>query len=109
MELIAQGLGEAVRRILALDPDVMEAAATSLQVSGTAVLLALAVGLPAGVALGLTRFRARRVVLALVNTGMGLPPVVVGLLVSVLVWRSGPLGSLGLICTREAMVGAQFL
>ena len=109
MDLIAQGLAEAVRRILALDPDVTEAAITSVQVSGTAVLLALAVGLPAGVALGLSRFTGRRVLLAVVNTGMGLPPVVVGLFVAVLVWRSGPLGSLDLFCSRQAMVGAQFL
>src|SRR5881628_3487488 len=109
MDLIAQGLAEAVRRILALDPDVTEAAITSVQVSGSAVLLALAVGLPAGVALGLSRFTGRRVLLAVVNTGMGLPPVVVGLFVAVLVWRSGPFGALDWYCTRQAMVAAQYL
>ena len=109
MDLIAQGLAEALRRLVALDPDVVEAAGTSLQVSGSAVLLSLAVGLPIGVALGLAQFTGRRLLLALVNTGMGLPPVVVGLFVGVLVWRSGPFGSLDLFCTRAAMVGAQFL
>jgi tungstate transport system permease protein len=65
--------------------------------------------MPAGIALALGAFPGRRVVLALVNTGLGLPPVVVGLFVVVLVWRSGPLGSLELFCTRGAMVMAQFL
>src|ERR671936_2613888 len=55
------------------------------------------------------RFPGRRIVLALVNTGLGLPPVVVGLVVAVLLWRSGPLGSLDLWCTRGAMIMAQFV
>ena len=109
MELIGQGIVEALRRLAALDPDVLEAAGTSLQVSGAAVLLSLAAGLPAGVALALASFRGRRALLALVNTGMGLPPVVVGLFVAVLVWRSGPLGSLDLFCSRAAMIAAQFV
>lgn len=109
MELIAQGLAEALRRLVSLDPDVLDAAATSLQVSGAAVLASLAVGLPAGVALALARFRGRRLVLTLVNTGMGLPPVVVGLVIAVLVWRSGPLGGLDLFCSKQAMIGAQFV
>lgn len=109
MDLIGDGLAQAVRLLASLDPDVLDAASTSLQVSGAAVLLSLVVGLPVGVALGLSSFRGRRLALALVNTGMGLPPVVVGLVVAVLVWRSGPLGSLDAFCTRGAMVGAQFV
>ncbi len=109
MELIAQGLAEALRRLATLDPDVLEAASTSLTVSGAAVVASLVVGLPLGVALALVRFTGRRLVLALVNTGLGLPPVVVGLVIAVLVWRSGPLGGLDLFCTRAAMVGAQFV
>ncbi len=108
MDLIVRGFLEAVQRLLTLDPDVMNAAATSLQVSGTAVAASLLVGMPAGVALALGAFPGRRLVLALVNTGLGLPPVVVGLVVAVLVWRSGPLGSFELFCTRAAMVIAQF-
>ncbi len=109
MDLIAQGIVEAARRLVSLDRDVLDAAATSLQVSGSAVALSLAAGLPAGVALALARFPGRRLLLTLVNTGLGLPPVVVGLVVGVLVWRSGPFGSLDLFCTRGAMVVAQFL
>ena len=109
MDLIAQGLAEAVRRLISLDPDVIEAASTSLQVSGLAVVLSLVVGMPTGIALALGAFPGRRIVLALVNTGLGLPPVVVGLVVAVLLWRSGPLGSLDLWCTRGAMIMAQFV
>ncbi len=109
MELILQGLGEALRLIAGLDPDVRDAAATSLLVSGSATGLSIVSGVPLGAALGLARFRGRGLLLSLVNTGMGLPPVVVGLFVAVLVWRSGPLGQLDWYCTRQAMVGAQYL
>ncbi len=109
MELIVDGLAEALRRILALDADVMAAAAASLVVSGGATGLGIITGVPLGAALGLARFRGRSLLLSLVNTGMGLPPVVVGLFVAVLVWRSGPLGQLEWYCTRQAMVFAQYL
>ncbi len=109
MDLILEGLGGAVARILALDPDVLDAAATSLAVSGTATALSVLVGIPLGTIVGLTRFRGRNLVLSLLNTGMGLPPVVVGLFVVVFIWRSGPLGTLDWYCTREAIVTAQFL
>src|SRR3989454_3523239 len=109
MDLIARGLIEAVHRLATLDPDVIDAASTSLQVSGSAVAASLLVGMPAGIALALGAFPGRRLVLAVVNTGLGLPPVVVGLVVGVLVWRSGPLGSLDLFCTRGAMILAQFI
>lgn len=109
MELIVDGIGEAIRRLVTLDPELREAAGASLVVSGSATLLALASGIPLGAILGLTRFRGRTLVLSLVNTGMGVPPVVVGLVVALLVYRSGPLGDAGLYCTRPAMVGAQYL
>ncbi len=109
MELIVDGLGEAIRRLVTLDPEIREAAMTSLVVSGSATVLALASGIPLGALIGLSRFRGRTFVLSLVNTGMGLPPVVVGLVIALLVYRSGPLGDLGLYCTRPAMVAAQYL
>jgi tungstate transport system permease protein len=109
MELILEGLREAVRRILALDPDLRDAALRTIQVSGTATIASLVVGVPAGVGLALSRFRGRTFVVALVNTGMGLPPVVVGLFVMILLWRSGPLGGLGLLYTPLAMIAAQSL
>lgn len=81
----------------------------SLLVSGSAVLLAMLAGLPAAVLLYLKKFPGRRLITALVNTGLGLPPVVVGLLVAVLFWRTGPLGFLGMMYTPVAMVIAQFI
>ena len=79
MELIAQGLGDAIAKLLAWDPDVRDAAAASLVVSGSATGLSVVTGVPLGALIGLTRFRGRNLLLSLVNTGMGLPPVVVGL------------------------------
>ncbi len=109
MDLILSGLGEAIFRILRFDPEVMDAAGASLAISGTATLVSVAFGLPLGIWLGLGRFRGRGLLLALMNTGMGLPPVAVGLFVAVLVWRSGPLGGLDMYCTRAAMITAQVL
>ena len=109
MDLILQGLGGAVAKLAALDPDVIDAAVASLVVSGAATLLAVITGIPLGALIGLTRFRGRRLLLSIVNTGMGLPPVVVGLFVVVLLWRSGALGDLNWYCTRQGIVIAQYL
>ena len=109
MELNHQGLGNAIAKLLAWDPDVRDAAVASLVVSGSATGLSVVTGVPLGALIGLTRFPGRRLLLSLVNTGMGLPPVVVGLFVAVFVWRSGPLGGLDWYCTRPAMVSAQYL
>lgn len=109
MDLILTGLAEAFRRIIALDPTVFDAAGASLAVSGAATALSVLTGIPLGAVLGLTRFPGRSLVLSVVNTGMGLPPVVVGLFVVVFVWRSGPFGDLNWYCTRQAMVTAQYL
>jgi tungstate transport system permease protein len=76
-------------------------------VSLTATVIALLVGVPLGAGLALGRFRGRRILLAAANTGMGLPPVVIGLFVTVLLWRSGPLGTFGLLYTPTAMIIAQ--
>jgi tungstate transport system permease protein len=109
MDLIVQGLGEAIAKLFAWDPDVRDAAVASLVVSGSATGLSVVTGVPLGALIGLTRFRGRNLLLSFVNTGMGLPPVVVGLFVAVLVWRSGPFGDLDWYCTRQAMVVAQYL
>jgi tungstate transport system permease protein len=74
-----------------------------------ATFLSLMAGIPGGMALALTRFPGRGLLVALVNTGMGLPPVVVGLFVSIFLWRSGPLGFLELLYTPTAIVIAQFV
>jgi len=109
MSLILDGIREALALIFGADADLVQAALRTLQVSGTATLISLLIGVPAGVALALSRFRGRVLVVALVNTGMGLPPVLVGLLVMILLWRSGPFGPLQLLYTPAAMVVAQTL
>jgi tungstate transport system permease protein len=83
--------------------------ARTLAVCIFALAIALALGLPVGILLGRRRFPGRGVLISAVNSGMGAPPVVVGLLVALLLWRSGPLGSLGLMYTPQAMVIAQVL
>lgn len=109
MELIGLGIIQALRLLLSGDAEVWRIAWLSLAISTAATLLSLAVGIPVGTALALARFPGRGVVLSLVNTGMGLPPVVVGLFVTVLLWRSGALGFLELLYTPTAMILAQFV
>ena len=109
MDLILQGVAGAIAKLTALDRDVVDAAFASLVVSGAATAIAVVTGVPLGALIGLTRFRGRRLLLSLVNTGMGLPPVVVGLFVVVFLWRSGGLGDLNWYCTRQGMVIAQYL
>lgn len=107
MDLIWEGLKEALRLLLTLDPEVRAIVWLSLQVSGLATFLSTLLGVGLGATVALTRFPGRRVVISLVNTGMGLPPVVVGLFVSLLLWRNGPLGAFELLYTPSAMVVAQ--
>ena len=109
MELIWQGTKQAVLLLLHGDPEVMRITLLSLQVSGSATLLSLLVGIPLGALLALAHFPGRSIAISLVNTGMGLPPVVVGLFVSIFLWRSGPLGFLELLYTPTAIVLAQLV
>jgi tungstate transport system permease protein len=109
MDLLLQGLEQAARLIAGGDPEVIEIALLSLEVSALATLLALVVGVPFGVWIGLKRFPGRNLVVSLVNTGMGLPPVVVGLFVTIFLWRSGPFGFLELLYTPAAIVVAQLI
>ena len=109
MGLFVEGIGGAIAKLATLDPDVIDAAIASLVVSGAATFLAVVTGIPLGALIGLTRFRGRRLILSLVNTGMGLPPVVVGLFVVTFLWRSGALGELNWYCTRQGMIIAQYL
>lgn len=109
MGLIWDGLVQAVALMGSGDPEVLGITWLSLKLSATATVLSLAVGIPLGTLLALVRFPGRRLAIALVNTGMGLPPVVVGLFISILLWRSGPLGALELLYTPSAIVLAQFV
>jgi tungstate transport system permease protein len=109
MDIIFEGIKQAFWMLVQGDPTVVQVALLSLLVSGSATVLSLCLGIPLGVVLGLTKFTGRRVVVSLVNTGMGAPPVVVGLIVTIFLWRNGPLGVLHLLYTPSAMVIAQFL
>lgn len=109
MDLILDGLREALRRLAHGDREVIEISLRSLLISGAATALSLIVGTPLGMALALRSFPGRGLLLAVVNTGMGLPPVVVGLIVALVLWRSGPLGTFGLLYTPAAMALAQAL
>lgn len=93
--------------IAGFDATLAQIVGLSLQVSLTAVLIASAIGLPLGAAIAVGRFRGRQVAIVLLNAMMGLPPVVVGLMVYLLLSRAGPLGSLGILFTPTAMVIAQ--
>ena len=106
---LRHGVAEAFRLLLAGDPELYQIIGRTLAISMTASLFAMVAGIPIGYGLARGRFWGRTLLLSAVNTGMGMPPVVVGLLVWLLLARSGPLGSLGLIYTKEAMVLAQFV
>jgi tungstate transport system permease protein len=109
VDLIASGVRQALGLLLGGDPEVWGILALSLQVSATATGLSLLVGIPIGTALALSRFPGRALLVSAVNTGMGLPPVVVGLFVSLMLWRSGPLGQYEILYTPAAIVVAQAL
>jgi tungstate transport system permease protein len=107
MDLILEGIKKAFWLLVHLDPEVMGITFLSLKVSGIATLISLVLGVGVGAVVALTHFPGRKLVVSLVNTGMGLPPVVVGLFVSIMLWRSGPLGFLGILYTPIAIVIAQ--
>lgn len=107
MDLILEGIQQAIGLIVGGDREVYGVTLLSLAVSGSATAFSLLIGIPLGVALALTSFPGRRVVVSLINTGMGLPPVVVGLFVTIFLWRNGPFGFLHVLYTPAAMVIAQ--
>jgi len=107
MHEISQSFGLALQLVLGLDANLVTIATLSLKVSGGAVLVASALALPFGAWLALARFPGRDGVIAVLNGMMGLPPVVVGLMVYLLLSRAGPLGSLGILFTPAAMSVAQ--
>ncbi|MDP3062943.1 MAG: ABC transporter permease [Chloroflexota bacterium] len=109
MDLIWDGIRQAFWLIVHRDSEVMEVVLLTLRVSGAATLISMCIAVPLGAALGLSRFAGRRFVVSLVNTGMGMPPVVVGLFVTIMLWRSGPLGLLHILYTPWAMIVAQVI
>ncbi len=107
MELIVQGIIKAFELIISFDPEVMGITWLSLKISGTATFISLFFGVSIGAGVALTDFPGKRIVISVINTGMGLPPVVVGLFVTIMIWRSGPLGFLEILYTPYAMIIAQ--
>ncbi len=109
MDEITSGLVQAIQMILSGDPALYEIIWLSLRVSGSALFISTLIGVPIGSALGLSRVRARGFITALLYTGMGLPPVVVGLFVYLMLSRRGPFGALAWLFTPTAMVVAEVI
>ena len=109
MNDLMRGLAQAVQLILSGDPALWQIILLTLRVSGLALAFSTVIGVPVGAALGLSRLRARGLITALLYTGMGLPPVVVGLFVYLMLSRSGPLGMLSWLFTPSAMITAQII
>jgi tungstate transport system permease protein len=107
LDLIFEGIVEAFRLLFRGDPEVLEVTLLTLAVSLSATAISLIIGITMGTVIGLTRFTGRRFLVSLINTGMGSPPVVVGLIVSVFLWRNGPLGIFSLMYSPYAIVIAQ--
>ena len=107
MNLIFEGLLKAFHLIFSLDREVLEITWLSLKVSGLATLVSVVIGISLGMIIALNVFPGKKLVISVINTGMGLPPVVVGLFVTVFLWRNGPLGFLQILYSPTAMVIAQ--
>jgi tungstate transport system permease protein len=107
MELILDGIIKAFQLLFTLNREVLGITWLSLQVSGAATLFSVLIGISSGTVVALNNFMGKRFVVSVVNTGMGLPPVVVGLFVMIFLWRNGPLGFLGILYTPAAMILAQ--
>jgi tungstate transport system permease protein len=109
MGLLMDGLKKAIEMIFTGNQEIYKITWLTLRVSFMSMLISTLIGLPLGMLLGLTRFKGRRLLLVFINIGMGLPPVVAGLWITLLLWRSGPLGQLSLLYTPTAIVLAQIL
>src|SRR5262249_10307503 len=99
MDLLGSAVVQGLHLLLSGDAETWQVTLLSLRVSLTATAISLLVGVPLGTWLALARFPGRGLLLALVNTGMGMPPVVAGLVITILLWRTGPLGELRLLYT----------
>lgn len=109
MNVLLQGIVEAFGLILSLNPYIISVTEVSIEVSGTATILATLTAIPLAFALYLTNFRGKQSLITLINTGMGLPSVFVGLVVFLIIVPVAPLGFLNLVFTRKAMILAQYI
>jgi tungstate transport system permease protein len=109
MDIIIEGIKQAFILLFTLDPEVIGITWLSLKVSGIATFISLLIGVSVGTLVALTQFPGRRIVVSLINMGMGLPPVVVGLFVTIFLWRNGPLGFMEILYTPTAIIIAQVI
>ncbi|TKC15378.1 ABC transporter permease [Robertmurraya kyonggiensis] len=109
MDLLLNGLRRAIEMLASGDPEIYEITWRTLRISLTAILISTLIGIPLGILFGLTKFPGRKLLLVFINIGMGLPPVVAGLWITIFLWRSGPLGHLSLLYSPIAIVLAQVL
>lgn len=109
MDLILEGFKQAFLLIFTSDREVLSVVSLTLLVTLTATLISMLIGIISGVVIAINEFQGKNIAVSLINTGMGFPPVVVGLFVTILLWRNGPLGYLGLLYTPAAMVIAQVI
>lgn len=107
MNVLIEGFQEAFSLLINLDREVLKIIAVSLRVSGTALVFSVLIGLPLGTVLGLANFPGKKIITAFLYTGMGFPPVVVGLFVFIIFSNAGPLGNLNWLFTTRAIVVAQ--
>jgi tungstate transport system permease protein len=107
LDIIVEGIKQAFILLFTLDREVLGITWLSLKISGSATFLSMFIGVSVGTAVALNQFPGKRLVVSLINTGMGLPPVVVGLFVTIFLWRNGPLGFLEILYTPTAIIIAQ--
>ncbi len=107
MDMIFEGIKQAFSLLFTMDKEVMRITVLSLEISGIATFISTLLGVSIGMIVALSRFQGRNLVVSLINTSMGLPPVVVGLFVTIFLWRNGPLGFLELLYTPTAIIIAQ--
>jgi tungstate transport system permease protein len=107
VDLILEGLLKAFQLIISFDREVLGITWLSLKVSGVATLISVVIGISMGMIIALAKFPGKKLLISIINTGMGLPPVVVGLFVTVFLWRNGPFGFLDLLYSPSAMIIAQ--
>ncbi len=109
MDILINGIKEALRMIIQGDPEIFQVTLLTLRISGLATLLSVVFGIPMGMFLAIKPFFGRRFLISIFNTGMGMPPTVAGLWVSVFLWRYGPFGFLNIMYSPTAMLIAQFI
>ena len=109
MNIIWDGIKQAAVLLFTGNREVYEILLMTIRVSGLSLIFSVFIGIPLGIEIGLNKFRGKNLVMTIVNTGMSIPPVAVGLIITLIIWRSGPLGNLELMYTPTAMIIAQII